>query len=353
MPRPTSSFRAGATKSAALKHGMIALTLTKLTRLKRAQAQYGWPSISSHWMKMKTLMKFPVLLVIVTGSFLGLYVLPDVSQYQSHCPCEECTLENDPWFKARFNKSVPVFLTADYQLPEDAYRWWKRILFSKGNHSVYDGLVEEIFKVIPHHPNVMAAGSKKCAVVGNSVNLKGSLYGQLINSHDVVMRMNAAVIKGFEADVGDKTTHHIMYPESSMHLDTKTRLVLFPFKILDLEWLPKALTTGASRFRAKIRANKDLVMLVNPAFMRYVHVNWLEKKGNYPSTGFMTVVLALHICEEVHVFGFGADKEGNWNHYWALNRFKKLKTGAHPGHLEYETIKKLAQLNIIRFYTGV
>jgi len=40
-------------------------------------------------------------------------------------------------------------------------------------------------------------------------------------------------------------------------------------------------------------------MVLNPAFMRYVHEVWLKKKGKYSSTGFMALVLALHMCDEV------------------------------------------------------
>ncbi|XP_041639714.1 CMP-N-acetylneuraminate-beta-galactosamide-alpha-2,3-sialyltransferase 1-like [Cheilinus undulatus] len=228
--------------------------------------------------------------------------------------------------------------------------WWKRVQGTKANFSVFTQRVGELFKVIPRHPNVTKAcpeGCTTCAVVGNSVTLKGSRYGPLINFHDVV-----APVRGWEADVGNKTTHRIMYPESSTHLDNNTRLVMFPFKLQDLEWLPKALTTGAQRFRSKIRANKDLAMVVNPAFMRYVHEAWLEKKGYYPSTGFLTLVLALHICDEVRVFGFGANKDGDWNHYWAPNGFKNIKTGAHPGSFEYETIQKLAEHQIVQFFPG-
>ena len=60
----------------------------------------------------------------------------------------------------------------------------------------------------------------------------------------VPFRVNAGQIKGYEADVGTRTTHRVMYPESSVDLDNTTHLVLAPFKILDLEWLTKALTTG-------------------------------------------------------------------------------------------------------------
>ncbi|MEQ2282019.1 hypothetical protein AMECASPLE_036232, partial [Ameca splendens] len=85
----------------------------------------------------------------------------------------------------------------------------------------------------------------------------------------------------------------------------------------------------------KHRANKNLVMILNPAFMKYVHQIWLDKKGKYPSTGFMTLILALHICDEVHVFGFGADRSGSWSHYWEPLKKKGFRTGPHPGQREY------------------
>lgn len=57
------------------------------------------------------------------------------------------------------------------------------------------------------------------------------------------LRINKAPTKGFEKDVGSKTTHRIMYPESAVDLDDSTHLVLFPFKILDMQWLISIFTT--------------------------------------------------------------------------------------------------------------
>ncbi|KAF1381325.1 hypothetical protein PFLUV_G00152720 [Perca fluviatilis] len=93
-------------------------------------------------------------------------------------------------------------------------------------------------------------------------------------------------------------------------------------------------------------------MVLNPAFMRYVHDMWLEKKGYYPSTGFLALGLALHMCDEVSVFGYGADSDGNWSHYWEKLMNKKLKTGAHPGDTEYRMIQKLDEQQKLKFYTG-
>lgn len=49
---------------------------------------------------------------------------------------------------------------------------------------------------------------------------------------------------GFEQHVGNKTTHHIMYPESAVDLAPGVHLVLLPFKMRDLEWVTSALSTG-------------------------------------------------------------------------------------------------------------
>lgn len=35
--------------------------------------------------------------------------------------------------------------------------------------------------------------------------------------------------------------------------------------------------------------------------MRYVYDNWAEGHGRYPSTGFLTLIFALHICDKVKV----------------------------------------------------
>ncbi|XP_036446036.1 alpha-N-acetylgalactosaminide alpha-2,6-sialyltransferase 2 isoform X3 [Colossoma macropomum] len=48
----------------------------------------------------------------------------------------------------------------------------------------------------------------RCAVVGNGGILKGSGQGKAIDSHDYVFRMNGAITKHFEEDVGTKTSFY-------------------------------------------------------------------------------------------------------------------------------------------------
>lgn len=52
------------------------------------------------------------------------------------------------------------------------------------------------------------------------------------------------------------------------------------------------------------------------------------------------------------MFGYGADKDGNWSHYWEELKDKTLKTGIHPGSYEYEVIQKLTKKGKIKFYSG-
>ncbi|XP_061521409.1 CMP-N-acetylneuraminate-beta-galactosamide-alpha-2,3-sialyltransferase 1-like [Phycodurus eques] len=271
------------------------------------------------------------------------------------CNCQQCLTEGEHEFKTVIDESPKPFLSTQNPTSEDDFNWWKKLQREQRPLSFFNETVNKLFTIFPPIPEVEAQSPDRCrtcAVVGNSGNLRRSHYGPLIDAHNIVIRMNYGPTKGFESDVGTKTTHHVMYPESATYLDNNTHLVFFPFKINDLLWLLRNFTPQDNVQKPKMRGNKDLVMILNPAFMKYTHEMWLGKKGRYPSTGFMTVLLSFQICDEVSIFGFGADTDGNWSHYFEMLRNKKLKTGPHAGMQEYEVIQKLHQKQIIRFFKG-
>ncbi|XP_074518400.1 CMP-N-acetylneuraminate-beta-galactosamide-alpha-2,3-sialyltransferase 1-like [Halichoeres trimaculatus] len=220
----------------------------------------------------------------------------------------------------------------------------------------YKQTVKKVFEMFPPGPKLTEPSPDRCrtcAVVGNSGNLNGSHYGPMIDYHDIVIRMNKAPTEGYERDVGKKTTHHVMYPHSSTYLKNTTHLVFFAFKTYDLGWLVRSFTPRKNKdINSRFLGNKDLVMILNPAFIHYVHHVWLERKGLYPSTGFLTLILSLHMCDEVDVFGFGADSHGNWNHYFEELLNTRLGTGQHPGRYELNILKQLQRQRKLRFFRG-
>ncbi|XP_056154757.1 CMP-N-acetylneuraminate-beta-galactosamide-alpha-2,3-sialyltransferase 1-like isoform X2 [Lampris incognitus] len=329
--------------------------------------------------KQRKLKTFTLLFFIISfTTFLFTYTFRDPSLYffkyalrlsdnffsKGPCACPRCMMEpeDDPWFAERFNQSVNPLMTRDNSVLSDETLAWWQWLQSERKPTNFHKVVRDVFHFIPDEALYMDAGPERCrtcAVVGNSGNLKGSQYGAIIDSSDLIIRMNQAPTMGFEKDVGSRTTHHLMYPESAVDLDSTTHLVLVPFKTLDLQWLISALTTGTIKetympVKTTIKANKDKVLIYSPAFFKYVYDNWLEGHGRYPSTGFLSLMFAIHICDKVSVFGFGADQRGNWHHYWDDNHLAGAFrfTGVHDGDYEYNVTLLLADKHKIRMFKG-
>ncbi|XP_005917875.1 ST3 beta-galactoside alpha-2,3-sialyltransferase 8 isoform X2 [Maylandia zebra] len=271
------------------------------------------------------------------------------------CGCSDaCISDNNgsKWFSQRYDaKQQPIIKETGNNFDSDALQWWLS-LQRAGNDQSLEEVISKMFQVISP-PSIdlepVPSRCRSCAVVGNSGNLRHSGHGALIDSHGFVFRMNKAVTKGFEEDVGRRTTHHFLYPESAVDISNGTSLILLPFKLRDLEWLTSALSTGTvkmtyMRVKARVHADKDKVVVVNPVFFKYVHERWNEHHGRYPSTGMLAIVFALHVCDQVSVFGYGADKQGNWHHYWEKNQFAGAfkKTGVHSADFENQIIQHLA-----------
>ncbi|XP_033482274.1 ST3 beta-galactoside alpha-2,3-sialyltransferase 8 [Epinephelus lanceolatus] len=272
------------------------------------------------------------------------------------CGCTKSCISDlagSEWFSKRYDpKQQPVLRDTNNNFDPEALKWWLSLQRS-GNDQTLEQVMSELFKVVSP-PTVdfrpLPTHCRSCAVVGNSGNLRQSGNGNLIDSHNSIIRMNKAVTRGFEKDVGNRTTHHFLYPESAVDIDHGVSLVLLPFKLRDLEWLTSALSTGEikmtyMRVKERVQADKDKVLVVNPVFFKYAHDRWTEGHGRYPSTGMLAIIFALHTCDQVSVFGYGADQQGNWHHYWEENRYAGAfrKTGVHSADFETEIIHQLAK----------
>ncbi|VTJ59436.1 Hypothetical predicted protein [Marmota monax] len=176
----------------------------------------------------------------------------------------------------------------------------------------------------------------RCAVVGNGGILNGSRQGLQIDAHDYVFRLNGAVIKGFEQDVGTKTSFYgftvntmknslISYQNlgfTSVPQGQDLRYIFIPSSIRDYLMLRSAIL-GVSvpegpdkgdrpRTYFGPEASASKFKLLHPEFISYLTKRFLKSKlinTNFgdlymPSTGALMLLTALHTCDQVSAYGF-------------------------------------------------
>ncbi|XP_070407640.1 alpha-N-acetylgalactosaminide alpha-2,6-sialyltransferase 2 isoform X2 [Nothobranchius furzeri] len=130
-------------------------------------------------------------------------------QIEAHCSLRNAVRE-DPFLREKFNFSLPVLQWAGsfsgpawMQLNSRAPPYGWKGLPVKVLTSTLSLLNSSL--LIDHS---LPGRCVRCAVVGNGGILRGSRQGKNIDSHDFIFRMNGAVIKGFEEDVGTKISFY-------------------------------------------------------------------------------------------------------------------------------------------------
>ncbi|XP_053727979.1 alpha-N-acetylgalactosaminide alpha-2,6-sialyltransferase 2 [Synchiropus splendidus] len=225
----------------------------------------------------------------------------------------------------------------------------------------------------------------RCAVVGNGGILKGSGKGSEIDRHDYVFRTNGAITKGFESDVGSRTTHYIFSTNTLRNsmatysrvgfrgppISEETRYVFLPDHDRDYLLMKAAATkTLVSRGRDRGRDPKKLfgndvskkkLKMFHPDFVRYIRNRFLRSrilKGRYrniyrPSTGATMLLAALHTCDQVSAYGFMTSNYGNYSdHYYDRNFHKVGFFANHDLKLEMVLWQQLNEAGLIHLYTG-
>ncbi|XP_036419015.1 CMP-N-acetylneuraminate-beta-galactosamide-alpha-2,3-sialyltransferase 4 isoform X2 [Colossoma macropomum] len=211
---------------------------------------------------------------------------------------------------------------------------------------------------------------RTCVVIGNGFAIKNSSLGTTINKYDIVIRMNDAPVRGYEQDVGNKTTIRLFYPESAssypaIHNDPDTLMVLVPFKQQDLRWL-KEILYNEKRVRAGFwkpppqiwLGRTSQLRILDPYFLHLTASKLLEmplepkkkQKCVHPTTGILAVFLALNYCDLVHVAGFGYPPSQNPKqpiHYYGSETMKSMKDSYHDLNHEAQALKRLEELGAI------
>ncbi|XP_077981488.1 CMP-N-acetylneuraminate-beta-1,4-galactoside alpha-2,3-sialyltransferase-like isoform X1 [Glandiceps talaboti] len=286
------------------------------------------------------------------------------SQPQSCIP--HLAMKNMKILSPKFDEKIPVFLSPGFQRNLDLMSHPAPFGLEGGGR-----IVSHLLDVMPDYSDPTEKfrknGCKRCVIVGSGGIIKNTGLGPYINQFDVVFRLNAAPVHGYEVDVGNKTTLRVAYPESTFldptDFDPDSIYGFVPFKNKDFEWLDSMFTGAASPdgfwqevpFRLPKRPGK--VRLINPLVVKETAFDLIgfpynggQMDRNTPTTGTVLIMLAVRICDEVHVAGFGYDFSRPYlpTHYYDAMQMEEMKTHlTHDIPLEKLFLKKLVEYKVI------
>ena len=228
-------------------------------------------------------------------------------------------------------------------------------------------------KQLQQNANRVAEGGATkltCAVVGSASTMQGKRQGAAVDAHDVVFRFNNAPTRGFEQDVGSKTTFDLwnVYelietsrsrlrwpraeeyrrksgPGSSGHNNAPVPI----FHARSEDWV--------RQFEAfRKRMPQIPVLMLDQEFSRHCYAWYAavnpkpcETNGvfpmfqgcDFPTTGFFGVCVALHVCDRVTLFGFhDRGRTVRRNHYWKAGQ--DIAGGHHNFNLEHSLYRSSA-----------
>ena len=148
---------------------------------------------------------------------------------------------------------------------------------------------------------------EKVIIIGNSPSILLQEYGELIDSYDVVIRINRCITKGFEKYIGQKidiwATSHGYMMDNFVPLkygDIRYLWKRTPKVKLNLDNCP---TCGHGRDFSKVinhvmYKTKDY----NKHFKKYIRTRF--KLKHEPCTGLLTILTSLKFYKDVTIHGF-------------------------------------------------
>ncbi|XP_078434876.1 glycosyltransferase family 29 (sialyltransferase) family protein [Wolffia australiana] len=200
---------------------------------------------------------------------------------------------------------------------------------------------------------------RTCSVVGNSGILMNNERGALIDRHDLVIRLNNARIVGYEKNVGSKTglafvNSHILNlcsrRENCFCHPYGERVPIIMYICQPAHFVDFAICNGSHR--APLLVTDPRFDLLCQRIAKYYSLKgFVEKTGKtaeewekvrdakafHYSSGMQAVVLALGICDEVSLFGFG--KSAVARHHYHTNQ--KAELNLHDYEAEYAFYRDL------------
>ncbi|KAM9346003.1 alpha-N-acetylgalactosaminide alpha-2,6-sialyltransferase 2 [Symphorus nematophorus] len=223
----------------------------------------------------------------------------------------------------------------------------------------------------------------RCAVVGNGGILRGSRQGKNIDSHDFVFRMNGAVIRGFEEDVGTKISFYgfttntmknalMMYRRdgfTEIPQSPEIKYIFIPSGLRDYVMIAAAVQgrpvdSGNDKGDRPLRyfGNKppENFKFLHPAFISYATNSFLASRLMtnirtrdlyMPSTGALMLLTALHTCDQVSAYGFITRNYADFSdHYYDSKRRPLRFFSNHDLKLESRLWELLHRQRVLRLF---
>ncbi|CAI5658442.1 unnamed protein product [Oreochromis niloticus] len=295
----------------------------------------------------------------------------------------------DENFKKAFLPNIRLFLHKDNINMSE----WNRLSHFNNPFGFmeykYDDVMASV-KLIPKPkeplllPKPGGDGCVHCAVVGTAGILNGSKLGAEIDAHDYVFRMNGAVTKGFEEDVGNRTSVYVhtaysitaspsvfgTYGYKSAPHDEGIKYVMIPEGMRDFQWLEgllKGQQVSGGQFDKEWprdyysgQYNESRFYVLHQDFLRYVRNRFLKSPNLNetfwpivrPTNGAFTLFLALHTCDTVDAYGFMTDEYMKYSNYY-FEKYIKSNVIFYANHdyiLEKNTWKSFHKRKIIKLY---
>ncbi|XP_034529727.1 alpha-N-acetylgalactosaminide alpha-2,6-sialyltransferase 1-like [Notolabrus celidotus] len=306
-----------------------------------------------------------------------------------HMTCARSLRNNkDDWFKEAFLPNIRLFMHKDNINMSE----WNRLSHFTSPFGFmglqYNDVMEAVKLIpIPKEPLIVpkpgSDGCVSCAVVGLGGILNGSKMGKEIDAHDYVFRMNGALIKGHEEDVGTRTSVYVhtahsitssrgslkKYGYTSIPDDKGIKHVMFAEGIRDYQWMTGLLKkerVAAGQYRNSRpwtyyndHFDERRFYVLHPDFLRYIRNRFLRSQhlnGRFwaivrPTNGAFTIFTALHVCDIVSAYGFMTEDYRNYNnYYYDTDKTHVIFFINHDYNLERDTWKKLHNTKVMKLY---
>ncbi|KAK6936197.1 Glycosyl transferase family 29 [Dillenia turbinata] len=267
--------------------------------------------------------------------------------------------------------------TSDGQIPIQLrspkfYRAWldgRRVLqdwFRKKRFQpeIMSELVDLVKGPIDRHNGVVGGSRRKyksCAVVGNSGILLKKEYGDLIDGHELVIRLNNARTEGFTRNVGSKTG--LSFVNSNiLHLCARREgcychpygatVPMIMYICQAVHFLDYAICN--SSHKAPLLVTDPRFDVLCARIVKYYSLKRFAEETKrsleqwstvhdgpmfHYSSGMQAVMLAVGICDRVSIFGFG--KSTSAKHHYHTNQ--KAELHLHDYKAEYQFYHDLVE----------